>query len=85
MSSPKTHSSGQLDPGLPTSHLFLALVIVAVWGTNFVVIKNSLSTFPPFYFAALRYFFCISANRLFLCPDQQYPGATFVFMDWLPE
>lgn len=57
MSSPKTHSSGQLDPGLPTSHLFLALVIVAVWGTNFVVIKNSLSTFPPFYFAALRYFF----------------------------
>ncbi|QWD67318.1 EamA family transporter [Polynucleobacter sp. MWH-Aus1W21] len=37
----------------------LALGIVAVWGTNFVVIKNSLGSFPPFYFAALRYFFVL--------------------------
>jgi O-acetylserine/cysteine efflux transporter len=44
---------------LPVSHLLLALGIVAVWGTNFVVIKNSLGSFPPFYFAALRYFFVL--------------------------
>jgi O-acetylserine/cysteine efflux transporter len=42
---------------LPFSHLLLALVIVAVWGTNFVVIKLSLESFPPFLFAALRYIF----------------------------
>lgn len=42
---------------LPPSHLFLALLIVAVWGTNFVVIKNCLAAFPPFFLAALRYFF----------------------------
>ena len=35
----------------------LALAIVAVWGTNFVVIKISLASFPPFVFAALRYVF----------------------------
>ena len=35
----------------------LALAIVAVWGTNFVVIKFSLASFPPFVFAALRYIF----------------------------
>ncbi|MBU3616775.1 EamA family transporter [Polynucleobacter sp. JS-Polo-80-F4] len=35
----------------------LALAIVAVWGTNFVVIKLSLDAFPPFLFAALRYTF----------------------------
>ena len=35
----------------------LALAIVAVWGTNFVVIKISLASFPPFVFAALRYIF----------------------------
>ncbi|QWD82605.1 EamA family transporter [Polynucleobacter sp. MWH-S4W17] len=35
----------------------LALAIVAVWGTNFVVIKLSLTAFPPFLFAALRYTF----------------------------
>ncbi|WP_216136876.1 EamA family transporter [Polynucleobacter sp. es-MAR-4] len=44
---------------MPASHLLLALGIVAVWGTNFVVIKNSLSSFPPFYFAALRYIFVL--------------------------
>ena len=35
----------------------MALAIVAVWGTNFVVIKLSLGSFPPFLFAALRYTF----------------------------
>lgn len=44
---------------LPTSHLLLALAIVAVWGTNFVVIKISLESFPPFLFATLRYFFAL--------------------------
>ena len=42
---------------LPASHLLLALAIVAVWGTNFVVIKLSLGSFSPFLFAALRYTF----------------------------
>jgi O-acetylserine/cysteine efflux transporter len=37
----------------------LALAIVAVWGTNFVVIKISLDSFPPFFFAALRYIFAL--------------------------
>lgn len=44
---------------MPASHLLLALAIVAVWGTNFVVIKVSLEAFPPFLFAALRYVFAL--------------------------
>lgn len=48
-----------MHPGLPASHLLLALAIVAVWGTNFVVIKISLDSFPPFFFAALRYVFAL--------------------------
>lgn len=59
MSSPKIQGSAQLHPGLPASHLLLALAIVAVWGTNFVVIKVSLDSFPPFLFAALRYIFAL--------------------------
>ena len=59
MNSPQAHRSAQLHPGLPASHLLLALAIVAVWGTNFVVIKVSLESFPPFFFAALRYFFAL--------------------------
>jgi O-acetylserine/cysteine efflux transporter len=38
-------------------HLALTLAVVAVWGTNFVVIKWGLDEFQPFTFAALRYFF----------------------------
>lgn len=59
MSSPEKQGSSQLHPGLPASHLLLALAIVAVWGTNFVVIKISLDSFPPFFFAALRYIFAL--------------------------
>jgi O-acetylserine/cysteine efflux transporter len=51
---------------LPLSHLLLALAIVAVWGTNFVVIKISLEAFPPFLFAALRYFFALIPIAFFI-------------------
>jgi len=42
---------------MPLSHLFLALSVVFIWGTNFVVIKWGLADFPPFLYAALRFFF----------------------------
>ena len=59
MNSPAPHRSSQSPQQLPASHLLLALAIVAVWGTNFVVIKISLEAFPPFLFAALRYIFAL--------------------------
>jgi len=52
-------NSSHRSTHLPLSHLLLALAIVAVWGTNFVVIKISLASFPPFLFAALRYIFAL--------------------------
>jgi O-acetylserine/cysteine efflux transporter len=39
---------------------------VAVWGTNFVVIKLSLEAFPPFLFAALRYTFAFLPLAFFI-------------------
>ena len=42
-------------PALPLRHLLLALAVVAVWGTNFVVIKYALAHLPPLLFAALRF------------------------------
>lgn len=44
-------------PHLPLSHLLLVLAVVAVWGTNFVVIRVALETLPPLTFAALRFTF----------------------------
>ncbi len=59
MNSPKSNQ-------LPLSHLLLALAIVAVWGTNFEVIKLSLDAFPPFLFAALRYTFAFLPLAFFI-------------------
>ena len=42
---------------MPVPHLLLALAVVAIWGTNFVVIRLGLDTFAPYTFAALRYTF----------------------------
>ncbi len=44
---------------MPLPHLLLALAVVAIWGTNFVVIKLGLASFAPYTFAALRYTFSV--------------------------
>ncbi|MEU0487916.1 EamA family transporter [Nocardiopsis sp. NPDC006139] len=36
-------------------HLFLAVLVAAVWGVNFVVIEVGLDHFPPLLFTALRF------------------------------
>jgi O-acetylserine/cysteine efflux transporter len=40
---------------LTPRHLLLALAVVAVWGTNFVVIRIALDDLPPLLLAALRF------------------------------
>ncbi len=40
---------------LPLRHFLLALAVVAVWGTNFVVIRVGLDHLPPLLFATLRF------------------------------
>lgn len=36
-------------------HVLLALLVVVLWGVNFVVVETGLRSFPPFLFVALRY------------------------------
>jgi O-acetylserine/cysteine efflux transporter len=47
-------------------HVLLALLVVAVWGTNFVVIKAALATLPPLLFAALRFMLAFVPAALFV-------------------
>jgi O-acetylserine/cysteine efflux transporter len=51
---------------LPARHFFLALAVVAVWGTNFVVIKLALAELPPLLFATLRFVFALLPAAFFL-------------------
>ena len=54
-------------PGaLPLSHVLLALGVVAVWGTNFVVIRIGLTHLPALAFAALRFAFAVFPAILFI-------------------
>jgi O-acetylserine/cysteine efflux transporter len=47
-------------------HLLLALAIVAIWGTNFAIMKVALAQFPPLLFGALRFIFCVLPGIFFL-------------------
>lgn len=40
---------------LTPKHLLLALVIVVIWGTNFIAIYVGLKELPPFLFSAIRF------------------------------
>lgn len=55
-----------MPAALPLRHFLLALAVVAVWGTNFVVIKLALNHLPPLLFAALRFTLALVPALLFL-------------------
>ncbi|MCU0967844.1 MAG: EamA family transporter [Rubrivivax sp.] len=56
-----------MTPGpLPPAHALLALAVVAVWGTNFVVMKFALDHLPPLLLATLRFAFAWLPAALFV-------------------
>lgn len=50
----------------PLRDLLLALAVVFVWGTNFVVIRLGLNALPPLLFASLRFTFVLLPMVFFL-------------------
>lgn len=44
----------------------LAVLVAAIWGFNFVVIKEGLDTFPPLLFSGLRFLFAAFPTVFFL-------------------
>jgi O-acetylserine/cysteine efflux transporter len=55
-----------MPAALPWRHFLLAIAVVAVWGSNFVVIKVALGHLPPLLFAALRFTLALLPAVLFL-------------------
>jgi len=51
---------------LPLRHLALALAVVAVWGSNFVVMKWALGTLPPLLLGTLRFALAFAPAALFV-------------------
>jgi O-acetylserine/cysteine efflux transporter len=69
MSSPDTSSR------LPASAIGAAVLIAAVWGFNFVVIKVGVAGFPPLMLAAMRFFFS-ALPAVFFVPRPKAPMKT---------
>ncbi|HLG88018.1 MAG TPA: EamA family transporter [Alphaproteobacteria bacterium] len=51
---------------LPVRDFLIELAVVAVWGTNFVVIKIALDTIPPLFLATLRFAFVLVPAAFFI-------------------
>jgi O-acetylserine/cysteine efflux transporter len=54
----------------------LALAVMAIWGTNFVVIRWGLDEFPPLAFACVRFFFSAVPAMFFL----KRPGTAWRYL-----
>ncbi len=52
---------------LPLRPLLLALLVVTIWGTNFVAIKVALRELPPLLLCAVR-FICVALPAVFFLP-----------------
>jgi O-acetylserine/cysteine efflux transporter len=64
-----------MKPQLSWRDALLALAIVFVWGTNFVVIRLGLDALPPLFFASLRFAFVFLPAAIFLPrPRSGAPG-----------
>lgn len=61
-----------MPAALPFRHFLLALAVVTVWGSNFVVIKLALAHLPPLLFAALRFTLAL-VPALFFLPHPPVP------------
>lgn len=55
---------------MPLRHILLALLVVAIWGFNFVVIKLSVEALPPILAAALRFAAAAFPAVLFVKPPK---------------
>ena len=58
---------------LTRTHFLLALSVVAIWGSNFVVIRLALNHLPPLFFATLRFALVFFPLALFI----KRPAVTF--------
>lgn len=55
---------------MPVRHVLLALLVVSIWGFNFVVIKLSVEALPPILAAALRFAAAAFPAVLFIRPPK---------------
>jgi O-acetylserine/cysteine efflux transporter len=66
---------------LPLPHVALLVLVAAVWGFNFIVIRWGLDALPPLLFSALRFIIC--AIPAFVVPRPRLPLSTLVALGFV--
>ncbi|PXA97470.1 O-acetylserine/cysteine exporter [Nostoc sp. 3335mG] len=64
---------------MPIRHILLALLVVAIWGFNFVVIKLSVEALPPILAAALRFAAAAFPAVLIVRPPRTSPWLVIAY------
>lgn len=59
---------------MPAAHILLALVVVSIWGGNFVIMRLGLAEFPPLLLTALRFVFAAIPLIFFVAKPQGLPA-----------
>lgn len=73
---------------MPIPHLFLTLLLVLIWGLNFVIIQVALQEIPPIMLTFLRFFFAAFPAVLFIKPPKTswkmlfYYALTLIVLDF---
>ena len=65
-------ANAPLAAQLSAAHVLLALAVMFVWGTNFVIVKLALAHLPPLLMAALR-FLLAALPLVFVLPRPRVP------------
>jgi len=55
---------------MPLTHLLITLILIVIWGLNFVVIQVALQELPPILLTFLRFFFAAFPTVFFLKPPK---------------
>jgi O-acetylserine/cysteine efflux transporter len=63
---------------MSVKHMFLALLVVAIWGCNFIFIKFSVAEISPLFLCALR-FFLASIPAIFFIKPPAAPVKLIIF------
>ena len=59
-------------------HMLLALLVAAIWGINFTIIRIGLGSFPPLLLAALR--FVVASLPVLILPRPNVPWPRFLWI-----
>jgi len=65
-------------PIMKPRHMLLALLVAAIWGINFTIIRIGLGSFPPLLLAALR--FVVASLPVLILPRPNVPWPRFLWI-----